>query len=252
MYGATLTNKDFLPQSGHTFTYNGWDVSRSRQCVCDPEWGDIDCSKRMCNYGTDIMAHRNDMTSAQTYNIQQILFSVNSAVVTAQNGNTFALTFKSRLNETYTTTPIVLTMVAGSAVSTHTTYVEMARDIKAALEALPNGVIDLVQVTVSSVAAAMTIRVTFTGNNVQGVQQLLTMRNYKCGDGCTPKLTGIELVPGLNDMQAVVTTVNSVSILADYNSYECGRRGKCDYATGLCSCFSGYTGAACNTITALV
>jgi len=250
-----LTNKHFLPQSAHTFTYNGWDVSKSRQCVCDPEWGDVDCSKRMCNYGTDIMDHRNDLTTAQTYNIQQILFTVNSAQ-TAQNGNTFALTFKSRLNETFTTSPIVLNVVSGgtgtSVANADVQYVEMARDIKAALEALPNGVVDLVQVSVSSVTTAVTIRVTFTGNNVQGTQHLLTMRNYKCGDGCTPKLTGLELVPGLNDLQAVVTVVNGNNIVADYNSYECGRRGKCDYATGLCACFSGYTGVACNTITALV
>jgi len=255
MYGATTTNKDFLPQLPHTFTYNGWDVSKSRTCVCDPEWGDVDCSKRMCNYGTDIMAHRNDLVQAQTYNIQQILFTLNSAQQ-AQNTNTFALTFKSKLNETFTTIPIVLNVVSGasgtSVGNADAFYVEMSRDIKAALEGLPNNVIDQVQVSVSSVLAALTIRVTFTGNNVQGVQHLLNMRNYKCGDGCTPKLSGLELVPGDDDIESIVTVVMTENIVADYNSYECGRRGKCDYATGLCTCFSGYTGIACNTITALV
>lgn len=249
-YGNSNLNGDFLPQAPNTFTYRGWDNHKTRGCVCDPEWADVDCSKRMCPHGNDIMDHREDVSTAQIYHAQSISLTLASGP-DAQELNTFALTFKSKLNETFTTTPIVWDHPGSVTVSDSSLFVAFSRDVKTALEALPNNVIDQVTVTTTSTVPSTTsglvatiIVVTFTGDNVQGKQNLLTVRNYECGDGCTPKLSGLELVPGNS---AIVETV-----VADYNSYECGRRGKCNYDSGLCQCFAGYTGPACNTITALV
>jgi len=245
-YGNSNVNGDFLPQMPKTFTYYGWDNHKTRGCVCDPEWGDVDCSKRMCPYGTDIMDHRDNMLLAQKYHTQKITFKLYGGAQ-AQDGNTFALTFKSKLNETFTTTPIVWSSPTGGSDAANL-FADLSRDVKTALEALPNGVVDQVTVSTYSTLASSkltaTMTITFTGDNVQGKQNLLTVRNYLCGDGCTPKLSGLELIPGFS---AIVEDV-----VADFNSYECGRRGKCNYDTGLCQCFAGYTGPACNTITALV
>lgn len=248
-YSSTSSvNNDFLPQSPHQFTYYGWDNQKTRGCMCDPEWGDVDCSKRMCPYGNDVMDHRDNMNTAQKYHTQTISFKI-QGTDTSQDGNTFALTFKSKLNETFTTTPIVFdSSVATGVAGTASDFADFSRDVKTALEALPNNVIDLVVVTTTSTNSnnevTPTITISFTGAQVQGKQNLLTMRTYECGDGCTPKLSGLELVPGNSRIFE--------SIVADFNSYECGRRGKCNYDTGICQCFSGYTGSACNTATALV
>jgi len=326
---VTTGDWSFLSQDAHTFEYFGWDRHKTRGCICDPEYGDLDCSKRLCPFGTDIMDQRNNLRANGHYEVQSIWLQalgstdINgdvSAANTAFTFRTFALTFKSKLNESFTTRPIVMDTGAGSvpgatpAASLH----DMVLDIEQALEELPNRVIDDVKVNVGlfkidgeTHANAIKINITFSGEHVQGPQNLLTVRSYLCGDGCTPKLSGLDLepnkqfvsvgfvnrfgqvvytdgfaaslldpatainqpggltggtaLPGLggDNGAAVADTANilpsdttwgrNVGIaMSDFNSYECGRRGKCDYTTGVCGCFAGYTGIACGTITALV
>jgi hypothetical protein len=95
----------------------------------------------------------------------------------------------------------------------------------------------------------VTIKIGFSGPSVQGPQHLLIVEDYQCDAGCTPKITGMPLETRLtsNYWSTVVELTKS-----DFNSYECGRRGKCDYSTGLCQCFAGYVGDNCNTLTTLV
>lgn len=478
----------FFPQKAKTFgdAYKNWDASKTRGCQCDPEWGDVDCSKRMCQHGNDIMDQRDNLNNPQKLHVQHIQFvqdwhytkfyHVDSGIVETSpesdanralmHGRTFALTFTSKLNETFTTIPIV--MPASDGVGDMRNFF---LDVEHALEALPNGVIDNVKVngdlrisswengalqpwradpttdsqflrgsggsgsgalfyayvtegaidkvvcvdggsgyadgdsvtmvfagqtiTLAVASAGLTdstitpgvvtaettgsattegyygvkpltstsngsgtgalfyvivdgdgldkvvavaggsgyadgnevyividgetltftidggthivdtdaittdsdlkaavagyanakagtygvqlgygdtnmeisdqsafetgngaldggeadadalyINITFHGKNVQGPQNLLTVKHIACADGCTPKLTGLDLR---------YDTMNVTEIYqADYNSYECGRRGKCDYKTGICECFSGYSGLSCGTITSLV
>ena len=99
---------------------------------------------------------------------------------------------------------------------------------------------------------AMYLNITFTGENVQGPQNLITVKHIKCDDGCTPKLTGIDLWSNTMNVTDISGGGTPTDTITDYNSYECGRRGKCDYSSGICECFSGYTGLSCGTITSLV
>ena len=420
-FGSTpkqFDSRSFFEQKPYTFgdAYKNWDAQKTRGCICDPEWGDVDCSKRMCMYGNDIMDQRDNLDIAQKIHTQHIQFvgdwhrtqNYDSGVALVGNkvtdtGNfadgraalsqkTFALTFTSKLNETFTTIPIVMPNTFS--------YAEMKtffKHVEGALEGLPNGVIDnvkvngdlritdtpwsyglrasglapeiqltsaaagslasftdaahtsytnvaittttgsgsgakatitlaalditkieittagsgyavgdtltiaaadlllpsdntgtagstLITLTAADIASteeslligdssgqlsntgldggesdpdSLYINITFIGNNVQGPQNPLTVKHIFCGDGCTPKLSGLDLrYNTMNTTEIMFGTANSSDAdhwtSSDYNSYECGRRGKCDYKSGICSCFSGYSGLSCGTITSLV
>jgi len=237
----------FLPQDPKTFTYYEWDKSKTRGCHCDPEWGDVDCSKRLCQYGTDVMDNRPDLAAPAKYQVQKILFVADPKQNPTHNSTltgvsrTFALTFKSKLNETYTTEPINLFQGTGE-------FRQFILNVRDALLRLPNRVIDKVDVAGhhDNALNRAYVNISFTGDYVQGPQNLLNVEMYACGDGCTPKISGMDNVvfPGTQNITEVQ--------LSDFNSYECGRRGKCDYETGVCNCFAGYSGPTCGTISCLI
>jgi len=249
-----------------------WDSYKSMACVCDPGYIDVDCSRRMCPKGNDIFDTRLDTADDLKYQVQNIsLFAAGpfgngtNAAYTEFANQTFALKFVSTLNESYTTIPIII----GDTlfISDDDQTAAFAKTIKAALEGLPNGVIDTVGVSVAFAYDVMyeafgsqmelNIKVTFTGDLVAGPQNLLIPLVDECLDGCTPKITGLNLVSVQGDSEGTNPPVKYYSKVtemerADYNNYECGRRGKCDYDSGICECFEGYTGLACGTQTALV
>merc|ERR1711916_161802 len=152
----------------------------------------------MCMHGNDIMDQRLDLTDARSYHTQFIQMVVNtentdtadgiSDTAKLTSGNTFALTFTSKLNETFTTIPIVFDFSSGG-------FKDMVKDVEFALESLPNKVIDDVHVEgqmarMNENAEAWTnnpantiantnldgnsvyFNITFTGENVQGPQNL--------------------------------------------------------------------------------
>jgi hypothetical protein len=269
--GATTKfGQDWLAAERYRGAYHGWDKHKVRGCICDAQYHDSDCSKRMCPYGTDRLDRRlaDNLLTSEKHQIQRLLFSpsnktdVNSGGALDFNGitegiemlegQTFAITFRSKLNETFTTIPIVMNLYD---------TIDLSNDIRLALLSLPNKVIDGVSVTSSlKDDVGMIVDVEFTGNGVQGAQHPLWVESYECSEGCTPKITGLDIITDVSvhvnyagiDGGAGDGSGTGEHQLADQNSYECGRRGKCDYATGLCECFSGYTGENCNTQTVLV
>jgi len=264
----------------HTFDGEAsqmWDYHKSMACVCDGGYTDVDCSRRMCPKGNDVMDERMNLEDKVVYQTQNItLYAAGTtgngtgSQVSDFHGKTFALTFTSLLNESYTTIPIYISTLESN----------ITHDIALALKSLPNGVINNVDVNSTfgyednswdggaiqtdlerhTNIAFLNFEVTFTGTSVQGKQNLLEVEADKCEDGCTPKITGLDLISIANseyvggDTTSWQNTMSFVSekFTSDYNNYECGRRGKCDYDSGICECFEGYTGEGCSVQTALV
>merc|ERR1712167_436516 len=82
----------------------------------------------------------------------------------------------------------------------------------------------------------LNIEVTFKGPAVSGPQHLLEVNADLCGDGCTPKMDGLDLKSWntaptttgdtASDYSSDMLSFVSEKIAADYNNCECGRRGK--------------------------
>merc|ERR1719352_854773 len=358
-----------------------WDSGKVRMCVCEPGYTDIDCSRRMCPKGNDVMDERQNLVTALKYQTQTVTLigagALGDGVATGCGGDftdaatdacfsdlvakSFALTFTSKLNQSYTTKPII---VAGITANTDVAGAEMATAtaVQSALHELPNYVVDDCSVTctyaylpgISKLYPSVACSVEFTGGSVAGPQYLLEVEADKCDSGCTPQLsspvqlksaqfattgaadfktaiedtaaadytaggatltttglgtklggdtsgpngdgTGLalyiligsevmkvtaisgedltvtgaqagttaddhldttaiyQLSAGYSGAAAPVDPLSFVAetVQADYNSFECGRRGKCDYSSGECECFEGYMGDRCQTQTALI
>jgi len=306
-----------------------WDNGKLKMCVCEPGYTDLDCSRRMCPKGNDVMDERQNMVSALNYQVQNVtliaagesgdgitFFTLPGGVASecggaAQQfkypsgvtktvvqsdirtecftdilGKTFALTFTSKLNQSYTTKPLSIAGINDTAT--------FSTSVSDALKELPNYVIDdvstdcdftyMIGQNATNLYPALTCMISFTGATVMGPQYLLEVETAECGDGCTPKLenaVNLKSHSRLNvtnkvfggDSEGVMSTqfadftTSTMTQLtqfedvysfvkeetaADYNSFECGRRGKCDYSSGECECFEGYMGDRCQTQTALI
>ena len=239
---------DSFARTEPLFEYNAYDSKYLRGCECDAEYIGADCSVRMCPFSNDIMDRNQNQLRDEVVNVQRIRIT-HEGDIDSINGKTFALTFRSRLNESYTTIPIVFNPSEPGTMGNH---------IKSALMSLPRQVISDIQIHAddnyvagTDTADTFVANVTFIGPGVQGFQHLLEFENIYCADGCTPQLTGMDLYPSA--LQSAMLYANITEIVGgDLNSYECGRRGKCDYETGICECFSGFTGEFCGVCTNLI
>lgn len=251
-YDGSSNSLSGLGAGGKTWSQDySWDQDRARSCVCDAGWMGLSCGERMCPYGNDVMdvitgfdessllgmpGYGNEVAQVQTVTLYDAdLDNTNF------DTKTFAIQFTSKLNETYVTQPIMW----------DTTDATLAGYIESALKKLPNKIIDDVDVTVDSISdsSAVAIDVTFTGSAVQGKQHKLEILQDTCEEGCAPRITGLT---NIRTFSATTLSTVEISTIGSHNSFECGRRGTCDRNSGICKCFTGFTGDTCSILTALV
>merc|ERR1712072_322767 len=130
----------------------------------------------------------------------------------------FALTFTSKLNQSYTTKPIIVQNIAGASPATVAgAELTTSMAVQSALHELPNYVVDSCGVTctyeyavgVDDVYPSVKCAIKFTGGSVAGPQYLLEVEADKCDSGCTPQLSSpVQL------KSAVVASTASTAFLA--------------------------------------
>jgi len=136
-HGTCMNINQALSDAGSAYTYDLWDANMIRACVCDSGYAGNDCLSRVCPYGDDPLttAHQIDETQ-----IVEIRSEVASPSVGDNLFGTFTLSFTNKIGLTFETAPITVS-------SYDPTSTAVAVATKAALEALPNGVVSSVDVT---------------------------------------------------------------------------------------------------------
>lgn len=238
--------------------YTLWDREKIMGCVCDPGFEGHDCSLRMCPRGDD------PLTPSQVDMKQAIVLTT----ATAKG----YLTYFDPYGNAYTTDTIDL---ATAATSTGVTLNEAkCALIQTALRRLPNNVLNGVTLDevanfnpftrTSPTSDAGTIELTPTG-------ALICVVEFPSGPGTSGyqnKLGcnfGSHGEKGMRPLTAAGT--DTCTVYEYYGSGAttavagtraltelavCSGRGQCDQTTGLCKCYSGHMGLACQKQEALV
>jgi hypothetical protein len=217
-------------------SYDSWDKSKYQACVCDPGYEGTDCSLRICPKGDNVLTLKDFDT------VQEITL-VDSNAATPHPSGEITISWTDLFGATFTTRPIAINSADDST------------DIENALKSLPNGMFEDVTVTVQAqTAAGATVngyvyRVEFPDlPHNHGQQNLLQINTAGCNRaGCTPIYAGLSSSD--NGVVAAVTDVTGTVQCSGGSCYkeaaECSEHGLCDHQAGICECFPGFIGNAC-------
>jgi hypothetical protein len=231
-------------------------------CICDPGYGGIDCTLRQCPRGADPL-----LNSARWCGLTTCAWEVQSFTLQKTGPTTYSFSLEDALNVTHVGLATVDT--AGNSMNgyvdpTSATFATVLPDpiqtiagqIMQALRSTPAGVLQQVEVwpaaAVGTSPQDLTFRVTFVG--VPGNQELLQVGVYSGSGGltCNPDAPtySSDTSSGLCAAGSASIAVERVTV-GNRPETECSTRGNCDYTKGVCNCYSGFYGAACENQNAL-
>jgi hypothetical protein len=125
--------------------YNNWDANKAQACVCDPYYEGADCSLRQCPRGDNILTTGSINAAGQVEAKDQANtvqeFIIHQGTTTNAMEGTFTLTYTDVYGGVWETEAISVKDTA------HVLNADLATRVEAALENLPNGVLEDVTVT---------------------------------------------------------------------------------------------------------
>jgi len=210
--------------------YPLWDGLKNQACICDPGFGGIDCSLRLCPRNAD------PLIDGVVYETQKLTIA---ALI-----KTFVLQYNDTFGETWTT----------SIIETSGTLSTMQTNIANALTGIPNGVIQAVTVTCTG-SSPIVCTILFSGSagsiltgNAGDLNQLVVS---SIGNSVLPSLPSApDTITASANVYTYALSGNSIivqtSIQGSNAAEECSYRGLCNYETGICKCFRGYRTDDCH------
>lgn len=244
-----------------TTKYELWDQEKIMGCRCDPGYEGHNCARRTCPKGDD------QLTTGQV--------EMNQAIYTANTGSEADykgyLTYFDPYGNAYTTSEIKFDSADVAGTCTR---------IQTELRRLPNNVLNNVKVTEMAAGTTLFTRdspvTTSTTGTVGATPTALAAKETRCvvqfrsepGNTGYQHLLGCNIKPHADKGQQPMSvglatascTVTEVQVTATVPTTpplltelaECSGRGLCDYNAGICKCYTGHMGLACERQEALV
>lgn len=251
---ASLDGKVLHSGVSRGFEYRLWDAKQRQACVCDAGFVGVDCSLRQCPRGDDPVTTgrhacggddcRQDVQTVQFLGADVVTASATSAKVT------FALIHTHWDGEEYTSASRSVSL--GSPTDEGATPSSLTAFVKQALLGLPNAAVTDISVTCTETPGGSDCT-----SSVDPNTNFVLDVTFRTPSGSVPQLR-LALADATPGAAATYRTNSFIKVLDKPDSsngnnerVECSNRGVCDYASGECSCFTGYTGPACSTQSAL-
>lgn len=221
--------------------YTGWDADKIMTCKCDPGYEGPDCSNRMCMRGDDPMSLRQVLSPQNLQSNEVQTIAINSGDSTNLAEGSFTIKFTDWRGEKWETYPIKLNGVQPAS---------GGFEVKEALEALPNHAVPSVDVAYTGDSVDLEWAITFTSPANSGDLPALEINYTPCTvQGCQPYLVGLSIGTSAQDAETPVVTETTKGTT---ERLICSGRGECDSENGLCDCYEGYTGQACEQQTVIM